>query len=104
MSRKKKDPLGLNRRKKAFTLKANKMRGERAEIAFKIDQRLQGHDVKKVHKGRDFVEQKKDFLTGKNIGKPFSVEVKTKKAKLSDAQKKRKKKEKRSYKVARFNI
>lgn len=101
MSRKKKDPLGLNRRKKAFTLKTNKMTGERGEIAFKIDQRLQGHDVKKVHKGRDFVEQKKDFW-GRKKGNPFSVEVKTGNAKLSDAQKKRKKKEKGSYKVVRY--
>ncbi|MCW4015390.1 MAG: hypothetical protein NWF06_03390 [Candidatus Bathyarchaeota archaeon] len=83
-------------------MKINKIKGESGEIAFKVEQRLQGHDVKKVHKGRDFVVQEKD-VWGRKQGKPYSVEVKKgPKAELSDAQKKRKKQEKRRYKVVRY--
>ena len=102
MGRKKKDPFGLERKSKAFTLNVNKMRGESGEIAFKVDQRLRGHDVKRTPRGRDFEVQEKDFW-GRKTGKPYSAEVKKgDNAKLSDAQKKRKKKEKGRYKVFRF--
>lgn len=91
LNEQKEDPLGLDKRQKAFTLKINKMKGESGEIAFKVDQRLQGHDVKRTPRGRDFEVQEKDFW-GRKTGKPYSVEVKKgPTAKLSDAQKKRKK-------------
>ncbi|MGD9130259.1 MAG: hypothetical protein PVH73_01635 [Candidatus Bathyarchaeota archaeon] len=100
--KKKEDPFGLNRRKKAFTLKVNKMRGESGEIAFKVDTRLQGHDVKRTPRGRDFEVQERDFW-GRKKGKPYSVEVKKgDNAKVSKLQKKRKKKEKGRYKVVRY--
>ena len=48
--------LWLLREQKLFAF--NKMRGRLAEDSFEMSQRLQGHEVRKIHKGGDFVVQK----------------------------------------------
>lgn len=72
------------------------------EDRFDLEQRLQGHDVRKIHKGGDFVVQKRDMF-GRKIGKPMTYEVKTGNSQLSDAQKRKQRRlGKRSYKVIRY--
>jgi hypothetical protein len=66
-----------------------------------MNQRLQGHDVKKIHTGGDFVVQKRD-LFGRKIGKPKTVEVKTGGSPLTEAQKKKKRQLKGKYKVESY--
>ena len=63
--------------------------------------RMQGHDIKKIHKGGDLEVQKRD-LRGRRIGKPITVEVKTGSSPLSDAQKRRKRQLGRRYKIVRL--
>ena len=101
MGRKKPDPFGLKKESKRFTLRMNKMRGKMAEDSFRIEQGVRGHDVQRIHKGGDFVVQKKD-LFGRKIGKPVTHEIKTGNSKLSPAQKKKKKQLKRRYKINRY--
>ena len=91
----------LNRISKSATLANNKMRGKMAEDSFELEQRLQGNDVKKIHKGGDFVVQKRDFF-GKNVGKPTVHEIKTGNSQLSEAQTKKKKQLGKRYKVHRY--
>jgi hypothetical protein len=94
--------LGLDRLSKSSTLASNRMRGRMAEDSFALEQRMQGHDVKRIHKGGDFVVQKRDML-GRKAGKPKTYEIKTGNAQLSDAQKKKKRRSpKGSYKVVRY--
>jgi hypothetical protein len=93
-------PLGLAMLSKSLTLSANRMKGRIAEDSFAISQRLQGHEVKKIHKGGDFVVQKRDFF-GRKVGKPTTYEVKTGDSPLTEAQK-RKKRLSRNYKVVRY--
>lgn len=78
------------------------MRGRMAEDSFALEQRMQGHDVKKIHKGGDFVVQKRDIF-GRKIGRPKTYEVKTGNSQLSEAQKRKKRHlGKRRYKVVRY--
>lgn len=94
--------LGLDRLSKSSTLASNKMRGRMAEDSFALEQRLQGHDVKRIHKGGDFVVQKRGIF-GRKTGKPTTYEIKTGNAQLSDAQKKKKSRSpKERYKVIRY--
>jgi len=99
--KKREDPFGLNRLTQRMTLSSNVMRGRMAENEFEMSQRLQGHDVKKIHKGGDFVVQKKDFF-GRKIGKPKTYEIKAGGSRLSKVQKKKKRKLKRKYEVVRY--
>lgn len=94
------NPFGLTTFLKSLTLSENRLKGRIAEDSFAMSQRLQGHDVKKIHKGGDFVVQKRDFL-GREIGRPTTYEVKTGDSPLTDAQK-RKKRTSRKYKVVRY--
>jgi len=50
---------GFNKRN---TLGMNKMRGAMAEDSFAMGQRIQGHEVTRIHKGGDFVVQKLENL------------------------------------------
>ena len=89
----------LERYTKRVTLDFNKRKGKMAEDFFELNQKFQGNAVKRTPIGRDFEVQKKDFISGKNIGKPTSYEIKTGNSRLSDAQKKRQKRGR--YKVIR---
>ena len=94
--------LGLDSYAKRATLANNKFRGKMAEATFALEQTIQGNEYRKIHKGGDFVVQKTDLL-GRKVGKPKTYEIKTGNAKLSPAQKKRKKRSKKgSYKVVRY--
>ena len=73
-----------------------------SEDWFALTQRLQGHEVRKIHKGGDFVVQKRDAF-GRKKGKPITVEVKTGDSKLSEAQERKKKRlGKKKYKIVRY--
>jgi hypothetical protein len=100
--------MGREKRRNPFagfgqnlTLQGNKFRGRMAEEQTRMGYALSGHDVRKVHKGADFVCQKRD-LWGNPVGKPFKVEVKTGGSRLSEAQQKEKRRLGRRYKVERY--
>jgi hypothetical protein len=100
--------MGKDRRRDPFsgmrqnlTLQGNKFRGRLAEEQTRMSYALSGHDVRKVHKGADFVCQKRD-LWGNPVGKPFKVEVKTGGSRLSEAQGKEKRRSGRRYRVERY--
>ena len=93
--------LGLSGFSKRQTLANNRVRGRMAEDSFEVEHRLQGHDVRKIHKGGDFVVQKRDFF-GNNVGKPTVHEIKTGNSQLSDAQKRKKARLGNRYKVERY--
>jgi len=92
---------GLKKCKKRATLSNNRMKGKMAEESFKMGQIVQGNDCHKIHKGGDFIVQKRDMY-GNKVGKPTVHEIKTGNAKLSPAQKRRKKQLGRQYKEERF--
>lgn len=97
---KKKDQSPIRRFIKRSTLESNKARGVLTEGVFALDERLKGNDVRRIHRGGDFVVQKRDFW-GRKIGEPKTYEIKTGNSKLSDAQERMKKKLKGNYKVVR---
>lgn len=96
-TRRYKDPFGVQ----SFGLATNRMNGRMAEETFELSQRLQGHDVRKIKKGGDYVVQKKD-LFGRKRGKPKVIEVKNGDSQLSRAQKRMKKRLGRRYEVVRY--
>lgn len=71
-----KDTYGVKRLGKSISLSANKIKGKLGEERFEATQKIVGNDCIKVHTGRDFIVQNRDFL-GHPIGKPISVEIKT---------------------------
>ena len=90
---------GFNKRN---TLGMNKMRGAMAEDSFAMGQRIQGHEVTRIHKGGDFVVQKRDFF-GNKVGKLTVHEIKTGNSQLSEAQRRKKARlGNRRYKVERY--
>jgi hypothetical protein len=94
--------FGLGNFSKRETLANNRMRGRMAEESFHMEQNLQGSDCRKIHKGGDFVVQKRDIF-GNNVGKPTVHEIKTGNAKLSDAQRRKRARLGNSrYKVERY--
>lgn len=94
--------LGLGTFSKRQTLASNRMKGKMAEDSFHLEQNLQGNDCRKIHKGGDFVVQKRDFF-GNKVGKPTVHEIKTGNSKLSDAQKRKKARlGNKRYKVERY--
>jgi hypothetical protein len=94
--------FGVTSFSRRTTLAGNRFNGRLAEDSFELEHRIQGHDVQKIHKGGDFVVQKRDIF-GNKIGKPTTCEIKTGNAKLSKAQKRKKKSSsKGSYKVIRY--
>ncbi|MGE5574986.1 MAG: hypothetical protein ACM3UL_02525 [Ignavibacteria bacterium] len=93
---------GLRKYQKRVTLSNNRMKGKMAEDSFQLEQNLQGNDCRKIHKGGDFIVQKRDIF-GNKVGKPTVHEVKTGNAKLSYAQKRKKARLGNSrYKVERY--
>ena len=94
--------FGLNNYSKRTTLANNRMKGRMAEESFRMEQNLQGNDCHKIHKGGDFVVQKRDMF-GNRVGKATVHEVKTGNAQLSDAQRRKKARLGNSrYKVERY--
>lgn len=82
-------------------IRRNVRKGKAAEDQVRMELQLQGYDVKRTGKGSDFCARKRDLFTGKIIDKKF-IEVKSGKAKLSELQKKTKRKKgKKNYKVVR---
>ena len=94
--------LGLNGYSKRATLANNRMKGKMAEDSFMLEQRMQGNDCKKIHKGGDFIVQKREILSGKKIGKPRVVEIKTGGSRLSKAQTRNKKRLGKGFKEVRY--
>jgi len=102
MGRRAKDPFGFKGLSKRMTLASNRMTSRMAEDSFAMSQRIQGNEVRKTHKGRDFEVQRRD-LFGRKIGKPISYEIKSgPDARLSEAQRRKKARLGRRYKVVRY--
>lgn len=98
MGRKKrtKDPFGLKRVSQLLNLSFNRLKGRMAEDSFEMSMLLQGYDVKRIHEGGDFVVRRG------SRGKPVTYEIKTGGSKLSKAQKRKKRKLGKRYKVIRY--
>jgi len=82
-------------------LKRNIRQGRDAEENFRHSQIAQGNDCRKIHEGGDFLVQKRDWQR-RNIGKPKTYEIKTGKSPLSEAQKRKKARIGKDYKVERY--
>ena len=81
---------------KSYTFANNKVRGKTVEGMTALNHTLQGNEVTRIHKGGDFIIKDRH-------GNTTIVEVKTGKAKLSDAQKRKKARlGNRRYKVERY--
>ena len=80
-------------------LAENRQRGKAGEDAYRMNAALRGVEVERVPRGRDFIERKRDLITGR-VTSTKHVEVKTGNAKLSKLQKKTKKNTS-NYKVVR---
>lgn len=96
---KRRNPFGTFRQ--SLTLQGNRFRGRLAEDQTRMSYALSGHDVRKVHKGADFVCQKRD-IWGNPVGRSFKVEVKTGNSRLSEAQEKEKRRMGSRYRVERY--
>jgi hypothetical protein len=90
------------KQKKRETLEANRARGRAAERQAEVSSYLSGYEVERTGRGSDFRLTKRELFTGKVIERKL-VEVKSGKAKLSELQRKTKKK-KSNYKVFRVDI
>jgi hypothetical protein len=77
----------------------NRRKGKAGEESFRLRAVINGREVERSPKGKDFIVRKKDIMTGK-VTRTEHVEVKTGNAKLSELQKKTKKK-KSNYRVVR---
>lgn len=93
--------FGMDTFAKRQTLEGNRFRGRMAEEGFALDQTIQGRQVKRIHKGGDYIVQNTDMF-GRNVGKPKTVEIKTGNSKLSVAQKRKKRQLGKNYKVVRY--
>lgn len=80
-------------------LSENKAKGKAAEENVKVKLAMQGWEVQRSPRGKDFVARKRDLLSGKII-QTKHIEVKSGKAKLSRLQRKTKSK-KSNYQVIR---
>ena len=88
-----------SRERKANRLGINRVQGKTGEDIFRIGEEFQGSEVKRIHKGGDFIVQKRDNW-GNKIGKPVTNEIKTGDSILSEAQKARKKRG--NFKIVRY--
>lgn len=104
MSKRKKstDPFDIDMGlfKKRVTLENNKFKGKMGEDSFRDTELARGSDVRRIHKGADFIFQKRDIL-GNKVGKPITVEIKTGNARLSKAQKVTKKRKGKNFREIR---
>ena len=88
------------KQRKRRKLAEARRKGAAGEETYKWQATLQGKEVERTGRGHDFIERKRDFLTGRVTSTKY-VEIKTGKARLSKLQKKTKKKKKGAYKVVR---
>jgi hypothetical protein len=88
------------KQRKRRKLAEARRKGAAGEETYRWQATLQGKEVERTGRGHDFIERKRDFLTGRVTSTKY-VEVKTGKARLSKLQKKTKKKKKGGYKVVR---
>ena len=65
--------IGLGRLSKSLTLANNKMKGRMAEDSFALEQTIQGKEVRRIHKGGDFVVQDTDRFGRAIIGGIFII-------------------------------
>ncbi|MGD1118453.1 MAG: hypothetical protein ABR886_03095 [Dehalococcoidales bacterium] len=87
---------------KRDVLKENKRRGKAAEDSYRMSAFLRGVEIERSPRGKDFIERKRDWFTGR-VKRTTHVEIKSsKKAPLTKLQKKTRKK-KSNYKVIRLN-
>ena len=94
--------FGLGNYQKRQRLANNRFRGRMAEESFQLEQNLQGNDCQKIHKGGDFIVQKRD-MWGNKVGKPTVHEIKTGNSQLSEEQKRKKARlGNKGYKVERY--
>jgi hypothetical protein len=88
------------KQRKRRKLEEARRKGRAGEEAYKFQAMLQGKEVERTGRGHDFIEKRRDLLTGKVTSTRY-VEVKTGGARLSKLQKRMKKKKKGAYKVVR---
>lgn len=93
-------PYETKKQRKKRKLAQARRKGRAAEEQYKMGAVFRGAEVQRTGRGHDYIERKRDFLTGKVTSTKY-VEVKSRGAKLSKLQKKMKKKKKGSYKVVR---
>jgi len=94
--------MGFGNTSRRFTQAGRRSKGNLAKDRFAFDQSMQGHDCLKIHKGGDFVVQKRDFF-GNKEGEPTVFEVKTDNSKLTEAQLNRRRRLGRNrYRIVRY--
>jgi len=99
------DPFNVGYLSKSVRLASSRVKGSVGEYRFKLEMMGQGREVRKIHKGGDFVEEYHTDMLGNRIrkrSKPIVHEVKTGESPLSDAQKTMKRRYGRRYKVVRY--
>jgi hypothetical protein len=98
------DPLlgGSENDRKRERLWYNQRKGRAAEERVEMELLIEGYEVERTHYGSDFKATKRDFLTGEVVEEKY-VEAKSGDARLSDRQKKEKKRRK-NYEVRRRNL
>ena len=90
----------MEKNRKRMVLSNNRFSGKMAEDNFVLSRSIQGYEVERTGRGHDFVERRVNPFTGRKGPRTF-VEVKSsRKAPLSDLQKK-KKRSMRNYRVER---
>jgi hypothetical protein len=93
-------PYGFGNTHRRFP-HANRQKGSIAKDHFAFEQAMQGNDCTKIHRGGDFVVQKRDFFGGKE-GEPTVFEVKKGNGKLTPEQEQRRRQLRGRYKIARY--
>jgi hypothetical protein len=93
-------PYGFGNTARRFP-HARRQKGNIAKDRFAFDQSLQGNDCQKLHRGGDFLVQKRDFF-GEAVGDPTVFDVKTDNSKVTETQNKRKRQLKARYRIVRY--
>lgn len=86
--------------KKRITLENNKFKGKMGEDSFRDIELAKGSEVKRIHKGGDFIVQDRGIF-GNKVGNPYVAEIKTGGGKLSKAQKATKKRKGKNFREVR---
>ncbi len=103
MSKKAQDkPFGFGNTNRRFPQAGRRAQGKIAKDRFAYEQAIAGNDCAKLRRGGDFVVQKRNFL-GEPEGEPTVVDVKSGNAKITEAQKQRRKQLGRNrHKIVRY--
>jgi hypothetical protein len=89
------------KQRKRDQVRQNSRKGRAAEDQVATELQLEGYEVERVHEGADFLAKRRDFLTGEVVEEK-KVEVKTGNAKLSERQRKERRRTE-NYEVRRRN-